>query len=127
MAVADQAIKALAITYTILSYISYPVVKLAYLVAYILAPFWSLAQFILLPVTYTVHGILTLALIPFRLHLLERLEVRRHCINALHLELLLNVNITDYIHISGHRGSNRVHRWSSPLPRYQRLVCGAQD
>jgi hypothetical protein len=59
----------------LLSYISYPIVALFRFIALVLAPFWSIAQFILLPVTYIAYGISYAVTLPFRLQLLERFEV----------------------------------------------------
>jgi hypothetical protein len=74
---ADAVYGTLAVISTLLYALSYPVIKAIRLVALIVSPFWAIAQFVLLPVTYSIHGILTVALFPFRLRLLERLEVTR--------------------------------------------------
>ena len=69
----------MADTRTILSTVLYclwwPASKIIYAIQAILSPFWAALQFILLPVTYLVQALLTVVLFPFRVHILERIEV----------------------------------------------------
>jgi len=53
----------------------WPTTKIIYAIQTILSPFWTALQFIFLPVTYLLRAILTVILFPFRLHILERIEV----------------------------------------------------
>ncbi|KAF2012574.1 hypothetical protein BU24DRAFT_254689 [Aaosphaeria arxii CBS 175.79] len=71
---ADQIQQALSILSRIAFYTSWPFVKLAHLLTFILSPFWRIAQFFLLPFTVLVQGLLGILLLPFRLNLLERFE-----------------------------------------------------
>ncbi|KAJ4302734.1 hypothetical protein N0V90_001624 [Kalmusia sp. IMI 367209] len=63
-----------AVLSTVLYCLWWPVTKILLAIGIILSPFWSVAQFILLPVTYLVQGLLAVILFPFRLHILERIE-----------------------------------------------------
>lgn len=74
-AMSDATNSTLAILWIVLYCISWPIVKLVQGLALVLSPFWSLAQFVLLPVTYLLHGILSVLLFPFRIQLLEKIEV----------------------------------------------------
>lgn len=64
-----------AILSTVLYCLWWPTSKIIYAIHTILSPFWAALQFIFLPVTYLLQGILTIILFPFRLHILERIEV----------------------------------------------------
>jgi hypothetical protein len=55
--------------------ICWPFVKLARAIAFALSPFWAIGQFILLPAIYLIRVILNILLFPFRLQLLDRVEV----------------------------------------------------
>ncbi|KAF2798400.1 hypothetical protein K505DRAFT_321934, partial [Melanomma pulvis-pyrius CBS 109.77] len=64
----------LATASAILYYACWPLLKLCQALLFLLAPVWTVAQFVLLPITSLAHALLTVALFPFRLHLLDRLE-----------------------------------------------------
>lgn len=68
----------LATASTILYYACWPLLKLCQGILFLLAPIWTVAQFVLLPITYLAHALLSIALFPFRLHLLDRFEVRQY-------------------------------------------------
>lgn len=72
---ADSATGTIATLSRVLFYATWPFVKLAHAIAYLLAPFLAVAQFLLLPLTVVVHALLRGLLFPFRLHLLDRGEV----------------------------------------------------
>jgi hypothetical protein len=65
----------LATLTTVLYYLCWPFIALFRALRSILTPFWTIAQFILLPITYLAHTLFTIALFPFRMHLLDRFEV----------------------------------------------------
>lgn len=46
---------------------------------FVLSPFCALAQFTFLPVAHLLHTLYAVVSLPFRLHLLERIEVRWPC------------------------------------------------
>jgi hypothetical protein len=71
---ADMATN-LAVLSTVLYYLCWPFIALFRALTSILTPLWTIAQFILLPITYLAHTLLTVALFPFRLHLRDRFEV----------------------------------------------------
>jgi hypothetical protein len=75
----------LATISTVLYYACWPIVKLLQGVAFVLSPFWRIAQFLFLPITYVLHGILSILLLPFRLRLLERVEVCIICISPFYV------------------------------------------
>ncbi|KAF2733536.1 hypothetical protein EJ04DRAFT_438922 [Polyplosphaeria fusca] len=52
----------------------WPFLKLARGLAVLLSPFWALARFLLLPVTYLATALFTLLSLPFSLNLLDRVE-----------------------------------------------------
>jgi hypothetical protein len=60
---------------SLLYYLSYPVFQTLRAAALVLSPFIAFARFLLLPLTNVVHAIITLVWLPFRLRLLQRLEV----------------------------------------------------
>jgi hypothetical protein len=60
---------------TVLYYLWWPTSKILYAIQVVLSPFWAILQFIFLPVTFLLRAILTVFLFPFRLHILERVEV----------------------------------------------------
>ena len=64
-----------AVVSTALYVLCWPFIKLLQAVSFVLAPFWAATQFVLLPITYAVHAVLSIALFPFRLHVLDRIEV----------------------------------------------------
>lgn len=70
----------LATISTVVYYTCWPIIKIIQGIGFVLSPFWTLTQFVLLPITYLIHGILSIVLFPFRLQLLERVEVRSPCI-----------------------------------------------
>jgi hypothetical protein len=72
----DVVGRSLSAVSIVLYYAVYPVFKILRAVALILSPFWALLQFALLPITRSAQLIITIALLPFRLHLLERFEVK---------------------------------------------------
>ena len=74
-----------AVLSTILYCLWYPTTKLLQLLVTILSPIWAIAQFILLPVTYLIQGLLAIILFPLRLHILERIEVCRISIFVMNL------------------------------------------
>ena len=71
-AAVSRSVSAISIA---LYYLSYPVLQLIHAVILALTPLIALVRFVLLPLTYVTHTIVTLALLPFRLRLLDRLEV----------------------------------------------------
>ncbi|KAF2181641.1 hypothetical protein K469DRAFT_670699 [Zopfia rhizophila CBS 207.26] len=59
---------------TVLYYVFLPFIKLLYAILFVLSPFWTVTQFLLLPFTHLVQTVLNIVLFPFRLHLLDRVE-----------------------------------------------------
>lgn len=70
----DVAIRVLATISRLLFVLTWPFVKLARGVALLLSPVWTVAQFILLPLTVVVQAVLSILLFPFRLNWLDRFE-----------------------------------------------------
>jgi hypothetical protein len=64
-----------AVLSTILYCLWLPTSKILSAVSFVLSPFWALAQFTFLPVAYLLQTIYAVVSFPFRLHLLERIEV----------------------------------------------------
>ncbi|KAF2659076.1 hypothetical protein K491DRAFT_689677 [Lophiostoma macrostomum CBS 122681] len=64
----------LATISTVLYYACWPLIKFLQGVAFVLSPFLRIAQFVFLPITYVIHGIISILLLPLRLRLLERVE-----------------------------------------------------
>jgi hypothetical protein len=54
----------------------WPTRKILSAISFVLSPIWALAHFVFLPVTYLLQAIYAVVSLPFRLHLLERMEVR---------------------------------------------------
>ncbi|KAF2114911.1 hypothetical protein BDV96DRAFT_646778 [Lophiotrema nucula] len=66
--------EALATASAVLYYACWPIIKLLQGLAFILSPFWNIAQFILLPFTSLAQAILGILLLPFKIQLLDRVE-----------------------------------------------------
>lgn len=66
---------ALTIFFVIVRVIFLPIVACVNLVLYLLSPIWTLGTFILLPLLHFSHAIITILTFPFRMHLLDRIEV----------------------------------------------------
>ena len=88
----------------------------------ILSPFWALAQFVFLPVVYLVQGLLVIVLLPFRLHVLERIEV---CViiqptwcSLMQWHPTLKP-MADYLHMARRCEPHRLHHRRSPVHRLQ--------
>lgn len=67
----------LAAVSAVLSYAWWPFAQLLHAAGLVLSPFCALALFVLLPFTWLLHALLSALLLPFRLQLLDRVEVRR--------------------------------------------------
>lgn len=117
----------LALAATILYYVFWPFLKLFHAITSILAPFWTIARFVLLPITYLAHTLFSIASLPFRLQLLDRIEVSpfsaldssRPSKNMRHgqsnLGIMLNAALCiDYLHIPRNRRPNRLSRRRHP-------------
>ncbi|KAF2263848.1 hypothetical protein CC78DRAFT_580966 [Lojkania enalia] len=58
----------------VLYYTSLPLAKLLHGLAIIVSPFLAVVHFLFLPITYLVHAILGIVLLPFKVQLLEKIE-----------------------------------------------------
>ena len=65
-----------AILSTLLFCLWWPMSKLLSVFALVLSPFWAVLQFVLLPVIYLARAIFAVLSFPFKLNILERIEVR---------------------------------------------------
>ncbi|KAF2680567.1 hypothetical protein K458DRAFT_311254 [Lentithecium fluviatile CBS 122367] len=63
-----------AIVSTVLYCLWWPTSKIIYAIQTILSPFWTILQFVFLPLTYLLHAVLSIILFPFRHHILDRIE-----------------------------------------------------
>lgn len=70
----DVVTRAFVTTWRVLFLLSWPIIKLFHLVAILLSPIWTIAQFIFLPFTVLAQTLLSVILFPFRLNLLDRVE-----------------------------------------------------
>lgn len=61
---------------TLLFCLWWPTSKLLSVFALVLSPFWAVLQFVLLPVIYLAHAVYAVLSLPFKLNILERIEVR---------------------------------------------------
>lgn len=65
-----------AVLSTVLFCFWWPTSKLLAAIAFVLSPFLRVLHFVLLPVIYLARAIYAILAFPFRLHVLERIEVR---------------------------------------------------
>lgn len=87
----------------------WPTSKILGAIRYILSPFWTLIRFIFLPLTHLIQAILSVVLFPFRVDVLERIEVKA--------AYLLSIPASLDMHLAALMVIDRLSMfgWASPL------------
>jgi hypothetical protein len=106
----------LALAATILYYVFWPFLKLFHAITFILAPFWTIARFVILPITYLAHTLFSIASLPFRVQLLDRIEVSpfQHWIAAIFQKQETPIMQSGYY--AKRRALPRLSTYTSELP-----------
>lgn len=112
--------QALTIFFLALHLIWWPISRLFASLAFLLAPFYRVAFFLLLPLIHAAHVLVNILSIPFSLAWLQRIEVRMLCTACQPFSpfthgLQAKRYRTDTIHLSWHSGPHRLHHRRPPL------------